>query len=97
MFDKVKQMMEMKKQADEIKKQLDAIEIEVHEVRGIKILITGSQTFKSIDIEDKHLAAGNKDRFQKDLTRSLNEAIKKSQFQAAMKMKTLMPNGFPGM
>lgn len=97
MFDKVKQMMEMKKQADEIKKQLDAIEVEVHEVRGIKIVITGSQTFKSIEIEEKHLGAANKDRFQKDLTRSLNEAIKKSQFQAALKMKALMPQGFPGL
>lgn len=97
MFDKMKKMMEMKKQADEIKKQLDAIEIEIHDVHGIKLRVTGSQIFKSIEIDEKHLMPANKDRLQKDLVRSLNAAVKKSQFQAAMKMKSVMPEGFPGL
>ena len=41
MFDKMKEMMEMKKQAGDIKKQLDSESIEVTDVRGIKIVVNG--------------------------------------------------------
>ena len=46
MFDKMKQLMELKKQADQIKRELDAALVDVQEVNGIKISITGSQNFR---------------------------------------------------
>ena len=46
MLDKVKQMFEMKKQADQLKKALDAITVESSDVRGIKIVMNGSQTIQ---------------------------------------------------
>ncbi|OGX09809.1 MAG: hypothetical protein A2Y03_07095 [Omnitrophica WOR_2 bacterium GWF2_38_59] len=96
MFDQMKQLMEMKKKADQIKRELDSSSIEVNEVNGIKMTITGAQDFKSIEIAEGLLNAGNRQRFEKDLLRSVNAAIKKSQNLAASKMKAVMPN-LPGM
>ncbi len=97
MFDKMKELMEMKRQADQIKKELDALVIEYTDVRNIKVVINGSQDVKSIEIEDALVNPANKKRLETDLTRSLNAAIKKSQTAAAQKMKNLMPGGFPGL
>ena len=97
MFDKVKQLMELKKQADQLKKVLEAEIIEVTEVRGIKIVVNGAQSVRSIDIEEGLLNPSNKNRIQMDLLRSINSAIKKSQQVAATKMKGIPGFNFPGM
>ncbi len=91
MFDKMKQFMEMKKQADEIKRNLDALEVDVEEVRGIKIRITGSQNFRSLQIDPARLGPDQKDRLEADLLRSLNAAVKAAQKAAARKMASAMP------
>lgn len=91
MFDKMKQLMEMKKQAEQIKRELDQIALEVNEARGIKIVISGSQDFRSIEIDPGLLTVDNKGRFQNDLLKSINAAVKKSQAAAAQKMSTFMP------
>ena len=96
MFDKMKQLMELKKQADQIKRELDAAIVDVQEVNGIKITITGSQDFRSIEIDSPLLSSENKKRLEADLLRSMNAAIKKSQVMAAQKMKNVMPD-LPGM
>ncbi|MEW5894226.1 MAG: YbaB/EbfC family nucleoid-associated protein [Candidatus Omnitrophota bacterium] len=95
MLDKMKQLMEMKKQADRIKKELDNVIVDVKEVEGISLQITGSQTFRSIEISQDMLVPENKARLEKDLLRSLNSAIKKSQKTAAEKMAASMPK-IPG-
>jgi DNA-binding YbaB/EbfC family protein len=97
MFDKMKQLMEMKKQADRIKKELDAESVETQDVRGIKVVINGSQKFQSIEIDESFLGAPGKARLEKSLLQSMNAAIKASQNLAAGKMKDLMPGGFPGL
>ena len=91
MFDKMKQLMDMKKQADRLKKELDAVTIDVNEVAGIKISITGSQEFRSIEMDEKLLKPENKKRLEADLLRSLNASIKKVQQVAAQKMMAAMP------
>lgn len=91
MFDKMKQMMEMKKQADRIKKELDAVSVDVADIRGIKIVISGAQEFRSIEIDEGLLGIDNKKRFEADLLKSLNTAIKKAQQVAAQKMMAAMP------
>lgn len=96
MFDKMKQLMEMKKQADVIKKELESVSVNVEEVKGIKIRINGAQKFKELQIDEGHIAAGNKQRLENDLLRCVNAAIKQSQNLAAEKMKSVMP-GIPGL
>ncbi|MHC1590882.1 MAG: YbaB/EbfC family nucleoid-associated protein [Candidatus Helarchaeales archaeon] len=96
MLDKMKQLMEFKKQADRIKKDLDAVIVDVQETNGISIQVTGSQVFKSIDIDAQLLIPENKLRLERDLLRSMNAAIKKSKSTAAQKMAGAMPS-IPGM
>ena len=95
MFDKIRQMAELKKQADQLKRELDAAVVDVQEVRGIRIAVTGAQKFKSVEIDETLLNAANKTRLEADLLRGLNAAIAKSQVLAAQKMKSVLP-GFPG-
>ena len=96
MFDKLKNLMEIKKQADRLKQELGNVTEEIQEVKGIRIVITGSQHFKSLEIDPTLLGAENKVQLENDLLKSLNSAVKKSQEIAAQKMKALMP-GFPGL
>ncbi|MCK5083173.1 MAG: YbaB/EbfC family nucleoid-associated protein [Candidatus Omnitrophica bacterium] len=91
MFDKMKELMEMKKQADRIKRELDASIVEVNEVKGVKIVVNGSQNFQSLEIDETLVNAGEKGRLEKDLLRSVNAAIRQSQSLAAQKMKAVMP------
>lgn len=95
MFDKMKQLMEMKKHAERIKRELDSLDVEYADNKGIKIVLNGSQEFKSIEIKDELLNAALKEKFEADLIRCLNAAVKKSQAVAAQKMKDVLP-GFPG-
>lgn len=94
MFDKMKQLMEMKKQAETLKKQLDSASVDVDR-GGIKIRITGSQKFQSIEVAPELLKPEGKQRFEQELLNSVNAAIAESQKLAAAKMKDVMP-GMPG-
>ncbi len=91
MFDKMKEMMEMKKQADTIKKTLDKDLLTVTDVRGIKIVINGSQMIQSIEIEEGFHKNSSRERLEKDFMRAVNTAIGKSQKAAAKKMQGMMP------
>ncbi len=97
MFDKMKQLMEMKQQADRLKKELDALYVESQDVKGIKIVINGSQNVKSVELDFPFLNPEDKGRLEKDLARSVNAAIVKSQHLVAQKMKHMLPGGFPGL
>ena len=96
MFDKMKGLMEMKKQADCIKRELDASIVEINEVKGVKVVVNGSQNFRSLEIDETLLGAQNKTKLENDILRSVNKAIERSQRLAAEKMKAVMP-GLPGM
>jgi len=95
MFDKMKQLMEMKKQAERLKRELDTISVDVSEVAGIKVTVSASLQFKAIEISDAYFQEGRKDRLEADMLRSVNAAIARSQQIAAAKMKESMP-GMPG-
>jgi len=97
MLGQVKKVFEMKKQADILKKDLEATIIEIQETRGIKVVINGAQIFQSINIEESLLNAGNKNRIQMDLLRSINTAVKRSQQAAANKMKNMPGFNLPGL
>ena len=91
MFDKMKELMEMKKQADRIKRELDALTVEVNEVKGVKIVVNGSQNFQSLEIDETLVNVGDKRKLEKDLLRSVNAAVRQAQNLAAQKMKAVMP------
>ena len=97
MFNKVKEMMELRKKADQLKKELEATKIEVNEARGIKLVINGAQIIQSIEIDEGLLAPGNKNRIQMYLLKSFNNGVKKSQQAAANKMRNIPGLNLPGM
>jgi len=98
MFDQMKKLMEMKQQAEKIKRQLEATRVEVKDVEGIGIVIDGAQRFHSVVIDEKLFASGRKEQFERELVKSLNKAIAKSQSMAADQMKGMMGlGGLPGL
>lgn len=83
MFDKFQQLKELKKmrdQAMQIQRELDneIIEVEKH---GIVVRISLAQRIKAVSTNGKS---------DEDLVDTLNEAIKKSQEQAAKRMRGLI-------
>lgn len=81
MFDKVKQMYELKKQADAIKKELEKEILEV-EAGDIKIRISADQKIQEIRFGDSV--------DPKTLKDVINKALEESQKVAAEKMKGMM-------
>lgn len=82
MFDKFKQIAELKKMRDKamvLKRQLAAQEVVVEE-KNIKVVMRGDQIVKSVEIQGEE---------QEHLVDVLNKAIKKSQQQAAKKLQEM--------
>jgi len=83
MFDKLQQgreLLKMRSQAMQIQKDLDAEVLEV-EKHGVVVKISLAQKIRSI-------ATNGKD--DDDITDAVNEALKKSQQEAAKKMQGMM-------
>lgn len=97
MFDQVKKLMELKQQADKLKKELEKIIVEYNEVRGIRIKLNGAQMFQSIEVEDSWLNPQQKARFQTELIKAVNMAIKKSQKEGAAQMQKSGGLNIPGL
>jgi len=89
MFDKFKQIGELKKMRDEamrIQKELAAEKVELDE-GGIRIVISGDQKVQELEIEGENQAR---------LIEILNKAIKRSQEVAARKVQA-MSGGLSGL
>ena len=97
MFDKMKQLMEVKRQADKIKRELDGMKVEVNDIEGIKLIVNGTQQVQSLEIDETLLTPQNKKKLESDLLRSLNLAMMKSQSLAADKMKNMAGLNIPGL
>ncbi|OIN88141.1 hypothetical protein COW80_01650 [Candidatus Beckwithbacteria bacterium CG22_combo_CG10-13_8_21_14_all_01_47_9] len=88
MFDKIKQLAQLKKMRDQamaIQKQLAAEEIEINE-DNIRIVITGDQKLKTLEIDGLT---------NERVVEMINKAIKKSQEMAARKLAE-MSGGLSG-
>lgn len=79
MFDKLKQLKQMRDQAMAIQRELAAEKIEVEE-SGVKVIVTGDQRIESLEVngEDK-----------RRLAEVINKAFKKAQQVAAQKMMSM--------
>lgn len=81
MFDKLKQMYELKRKADQVKKELEAEVIEV-ETGGVKIRVNGAQKVQKIELPEDI----NPDK----LKDAINKAMDEAQKVAAKKMQGMM-------
>lgn len=88
MFNKIKQIQELKSQANQIKK---ALAEETVEGSGgwdkVKIVMDGNQEVKSVSISDDLL--GEKAELETAVAEATNDAIKKAQRVMAQKMQSL--------
>lgn len=89
MFDKIKQLGQLKKMRDQakaIQKQLAQEVIEVNE-NGVRVIISGDQKIQSLDVDGLQ---------NQRVVEIINKAIKKSQEMAARKLQE-MSGGLTGM
>ncbi len=95
MFDKMKELMELKRKMDEVKKELDSIALESEDAL-VKIGISGSQEITRVLIKGD-LASADKAGLEASLVETINRAIKQSQRTAAGKMSQLSGLALPEM
>lgn len=98
MFDKMKQLFDLQNTMKIVKKELEVSSVEAQARNGqVRIVISGDQRVKSLEIADSLLGAQNKIPLQADLVSCFNEAIRKSQSLAADKMKEVTGINLPGL
>jgi len=95
MFDKAKTLMELRK----IQKELKSIEIEVEAGNGaVKLTINGEQKVQKVKIDPSAVDLEDIERLERHLESAFNQAITKSQQEAAERMKSVAGGlGLPGM
>lgn len=85
-FQQLGELKKMRDQAMQIQRELSLVEMTV-EKNGVKIVIDGAQNVKSIEVNN---------RSNDDVREAINEAIKKSQQEAAKKLAQ-MQGGLSGL
>lgn len=90
MFEKLKQIKDLRDQAKTIQNAL-AGEMIVSERHGIKITMDGNMTVKNISLEKEM----SKDEMEKQLPDAINDVIRKTQKVMAEKMRAM--GGLPGL
>ncbi len=96
MFDKMKQLMEMKKQAEQMKRDLEGLVIEHTQVEGVTVTVDGAQNLKSLRLDEQLWRSWDKSQAEEKLLKAVNGAIRQSQTAAARKMKESAGMNFPG-
>lgn len=88
MFNKIKQIQELKSQANQIKSALSEEQVEGSGARGqVKITMDGNQEVKKVEISDDVL--NNKESLESGIKEATNDAIKKVQRVMAQKMSQM--------
>lgn len=88
MFDKMKDLYNLKKQADAMKKEMEQIFVE-YEDKGVKIVVRGDNHIEKFEVN------GEEDKRLKDV---VNDALKEVQKKVAKKMKGQLSDlGIPGL
>lgn len=89
MFEKMKQLMQLKSQMAEIKKRLDDMVVKTKSSKGnIEITISGSQEIKDVAILSD-ISACTKEALSQEIKEATNKAIKESQTMAAKTMGSM--------
>ena len=91
MLDKLKNMFEAQKRMNEIKKGLEEINVDYTAAEGrIKVVMSGTQRLRSVDINEDLLESNKKEMLQNALVFCINGASEKVQQAAAEKLKSSM-------
>ncbi len=98
MFDKLKQIKDLRDQAKQMKEVL-AEETAYAEAMGgkVHVVINGNQQILSIEIDSELLKPELKEDLEKGIKEAVNDAIKKIHRTIAMKMQQMGGLNLPGM
>jgi DNA-binding protein YbaB len=80
MFDKMKELWDLKKKADEIKKELESLKF-TSEDSYFSITINGTLEVESVSIKNLE----NKEKLEKSIKENTNKVIKNAQIETAKK------------
>ncbi|MFH0952691.1 MAG: YbaB/EbfC family nucleoid-associated protein [Patescibacteria group bacterium] len=84
MFDKIKQLKELRDQAKNMKDQLAEVTVSAQTMHDkITVVMDGNQEVISIDIDPTLLTADNKEELEKELAKAINDAAKKAKMEMA--------------
>lgn len=99
MFEKMKQLMDMRRMAQEAEKRLSEVRIEKAALGGrLKVVVDGNHRVESVFIDDSLLSAGQKTTLEKALAALLTEAGEAVKREAAAKAMEMMKGmKIPGM
>lgn len=98
MFDKLKQLKEMRDQAQQVKQMLAQEIIEADAAHGrFKITMDGNMEIKSVDVDPELIQTDKKEDLEKAIQEGTNEAVKKTQRVMAQKMQQMGGLNIPGM
>jgi DNA-binding YbaB/EbfC family protein len=96
MFNKIKQLKELRDQAKDLKSQLAGITVSAEGLDGkITVSMDGNQEITAINIDPSVLTADNKEELQKQLAETINKAAKKAKMEMAKQFQQgnfQMPN-----
>lgn len=95
MFNNAKTLMELRR----IQKELKSVEIEVEAGNGaVKLTINGEQKIKQVKIDPEAVDLEDLGRLERHIESAFNQAITKSQQEAAERMKSVAGGlNLPGM
>lgn len=94
MFNKIKQVQELKSKANQIKSALSEETVEGSDGQGkVKIIMDGNQEVKKVEIDPEIL--NDKEKLESAVAEATNDAIKKVQKVMAQKMSQM--GGLPGL
>lgn len=97
MFDKMKELWDMKRKMEDLKKELDkaVFEMESHD-KSVRIVMNGSQEVKEVKIQGD-LSGMKNSSLEATVKDTFNRALKRSHDLAAEKMKSVTGLNIPGL
>lgn len=88
MFEKLKQLKDLKDQARELKNKLSGITVATTAMDdNVTVVMDGNQEIVGLSIEPSVLSPDHKERLEKELTRAINDAAKKAKVEMAKQLQ----------
>jgi len=98
MFDKLKQIKELRDRAKQMKEILAQETVHADAAHGqVNIVMDGNQEIISLTVEPELLAADKKEELEQGIKEAVNEAIKKSRTVMAQKIQGMDGLNIPGL
>lgn len=97
MFEKIKQLKELRDQAQAMKKALAEETVQADSAHGrIGIVMDGNQEVMAVSIDPDLLTPEKKEEVEKGVKEAVNDAVKKSQRAMAQKVQSMGGLNMPG-